>query len=61
MFGFIKKLVLKAAVNNVIKQLPKYKEEACEIVKNNIDGILDRIEEDIKALLLNAIAKKENK
>lgn len=61
MFGFIKKLILKAAVNNAIKQLPKYKEEAKEIVEQNLDGILDRIEEDIKALLLNAVSKKENK
>ena len=49
------------AVNNVIKQLPKYKLTAKEIVENNIDGILDKIEESIKDILLKAIAKKENK
>lgn len=58
---FLKKLILKMAVNNVIKQLPKYKLTAKEIVENNIDGILDKIEEGIKDILLKAIAKKENK
>lgn len=56
-----KKLILKIAINNVIKQMPKYKLSAKEIVEKNIDGFLDRVEEDIKALLLNIIAKKENK
>lgn len=56
-----KKLILKLAINNVIKQMPKFKGQAKEIVENNIDGFLDRVEEDIKALLLNIIAKKENK
>lgn len=57
----LKRFILKLAVNNVVKQLPKYKLTAKEIVEKNIDGVLDRIEEDIKAILLNAIAKKENK
>ena len=57
----LKRFFLKMVVNNVIKQLPKYKLTAREIVEKNIDGILDRIEEDIKAILLNAIAKKVNK
>jgi hypothetical protein len=57
----LKRLILKLAINNVIKQMPKYKLSAKEIVEKNIDGFLDRVEEDIKALLLNIIAKKENK
>jgi hypothetical protein len=56
-----KKLILKLAINNIIKKMPKYKEQAKEIVGKNIDGFLDRVEEDIKALLLGIIAKKENK
>lgn len=56
-----KKFILKLAINNIIKQMPKYKLSAKEIVEKNIDGFLDRVEEDIKALLLNIIAKKENK
>lgn len=56
-----KRFILKIAINNVIKQMPKFKEQAKDIVEKNIDGILDRIEQDIKALLLNIIAKKENK
>lgn len=56
-----KKLILKLAINNIIKQMPKYKLSAKEIVEKNIDGFLDRVEEDIKALLLGIIAKKENK
>ena len=56
-----KRFILKLAINNVIKQMPKFKEQAKEVVENNIDGILDRIEQDIEALLLNIIAKKENK
>ena len=56
-----KRFILKIAINNIIKQMPKYKLSAREIVEKNIDGFLDRVEEDIKALLLNIIAKKENK
>jgi len=56
-----KKLILKIAINNIIKQMPKFKEQAKEIVEKNIDGILDKIEETIKDLLLKAVAKKENK
>jgi hypothetical protein len=56
-----KRLILKIAINNIIKQMPKYKLSAKEIVEKNIDGILDRVEQDIEALLLNIIAKKENK
>ena len=57
----LKRFFLKMVVNNVIKQLPKYKLTAREIVEKNIDGVLDRIEENIKAILMNAIAKKVNK
>jgi len=56
-----KRFILKIAINNIIKQMPKFKEQAKEIVEKNIDGFLDRVEDDIKALLLNIIAKKENK
>ena len=41
--------------------MPKFKAQAKEVVENNIDGFLDRVEQDIEALLLNIIAKKENK
>lgn len=57
----LKKFFLKLVVNDIIKKMPKYKLLAKEIVEKNIDGFLDRVEEDIKALLLNIIAKKENK
>lgn len=57
----LKRFFLKIAINNIIKQMPKFKEQAKEIVEKNIDGILDRIEQDVEALLLNIIAKKENK
>lgn len=57
----LKRLFLKFIVNDIIKKMPKYKEQAKEIVEKNIDGFLDRVEEDIKALLLGIIAKKENK
>lgn len=57
----LKKLFLKFIVNDIIKKMPEYKGLAKEIIENNIDGFLDRIEEDIKAILLNIIAKKENK
>lgn len=58
---FFKRLILKMAVNNVIKKIPKYKLTAKEIVENNIDNILDTIEKSIESILLAAIAKKENK
>ena len=57
----LKRLFLKFIVNDIIKKMPKYKLSAREIVEKNIDGFLDRVEEDIKALLLGIIAKKENK
>ena len=56
-----KRLILKLAIKNIIRQMPKYKLSAKEIVEKNIDGFLDRVEQDIEALLLNIIAKKENK
>ena len=57
----LKRLFLKFIVNDIIKKMPKYKLSAKEIVEKNIDGLLDRVEQDIEALLLNIIAKKENK
>lgn len=57
----LRKFILKLAINNIIKQMPKYKLSAKEIVEKNIDGFLDRVEQDIEALLLNIIAKRENK
>ena len=56
-----KKIILKIAVKNVIKKLPKYKEEASALIKNNTDDVLDKIEEVIKTTLEKLIAKKANK
>lgn len=56
-----KRFILKISINNIIKQMPKFKDQAKEIVEKNIDGFLDRVEEDIKALLINIITKKGNK
>ena len=52
---------LKFVVNDIIKKMPTSAFISKEIVEKNIDDFLDRVEEDIKALLLNIIAKKENK
>lgn len=57
----LKRLFLKFVVNDIIKKMPKYKVQAKDIVDNNIDGFLDKIEEFIETQLLNIIAKKENK
>lgn len=57
----LKRLFLKFVVNDIIKKMPKYKAQAKDIVDNNIDGFLDKIEEFIETQLLNIIAKKENK
>ena len=57
----LKRFFLKLMVNDIIKKMPKYKLYAKEIVEKNIDGFLDRAEQDIEALLLNIITKKENK
>ena len=56
-----KRLILKLAIKNVIKKMPKYKLSAKEIVENNIDDILDKNEKTIAELLLKTVAKKENK
>lgn len=55
------RLTLKLAIKNVIKKMPEYKLSAKEIVENNIDNILNKIEKTIAELLLKTIAKKENK
>jgi vacuolar-type H+-ATPase subunit E/Vma4 len=57
----LKRLFLKFIVNDIIKKMPKFKTQAKEVVENNIDGFFDRVEQNIEALLLNIIAKKENK
>ena len=61
MFEFIKKWALKQAVKSIIKKLPIYKNELSELVKNNLDEVLDKVEKAIKETLLNLIAKKANK
>ena len=61
MFEFVKKWALKQAVKGVIKKLPIYKNELSELVKNNLDEVLEKVEKAIKETLLNLIAKKANK
>lgn len=61
MFEWLKKKILKAAIKNVIKKLPLYKNELSELVKNNIDEVLEKVEVAIKEVLLNFVAKKVNK
>ena len=61
MFDWLKKKVLTMAIKNVIKKLPKYKEEASILIKENTDGVLDKVEEAIKKVLESLIAKKANK
>ena len=61
MFEFVKKWALKQAVKSIIKKLPIYKNELSELIKNNLDEVLDKVEKAIKETLLNLIAKKANK
>jgi hypothetical protein len=56
-----KRFILKLAIKEVIKKMPKYKLQAKDIIDKNADNILDKVEQYIETLLLNIIAKKENK
>lgn len=57
----IKKWLLKQAVKSIIKKMPLYKSELAELIRNNLDEVLDKVENVIKEALLNLIAKKANK
>ena len=41
--------------------MPLYKSELAELIRNNLDEVLDKVEEAIKSALEKLIAKKANK
>lgn len=57
----LKRFFLKLVVNDTIKKMPLYKSELAELIRNNLDEVLDKVENVIKEALLNLIAKKANK
>lgn len=54
----MKKFILKLAVKEIIKKMPKYKDELSVLIKENADNVLGKIEEAIIITLKNLVAKK---
>lgn len=61
MFGFIKKLVLKSIIKDIIKQMPKYKDMALIYVEQNKDEIINKVKKAIGEIIKNELAKVLNK
>ena len=53
----MKKLILKIAVKEIIKKMPKYKEQLSILIKKNADSVLSKVEEAIIVALKNMIKK----
>jgi hypothetical protein len=61
MFGWIKKRILKSIINDIAKELPRYKEIALDYVNKHSDDILDRVKKAIIDLIQNELARVLNK
>lgn len=53
----MKKLILKIAVKEIIKKMPKYKEQLSTLIKENTDSVLGKVEEAIITTLKNMVKK----
>ena len=54
----MKKLILKMAIKDVIKKMPKYKNKLSALIKDNADTVLGKVEEAIIITLKNMVSKK---
>ena len=53
----MKKFILKLALKEIIKKMPKYKEELSALIKENADSVLGKVEEAIIVTLKNMVNK----
>ena len=53
----MKKLILKLIVKDIIKKMPKYKEQLSVLIKENTDSVLGKVEEAIIITLKNMVKK----
>ena len=53
----MKKLILKLAIKEIIKKMPKYKDQLSLLIKENADSVLAKVEEGIIITLKNLIKK----
>lgn len=53
----MKKLILKLVVKDIIKKMPKYKEQLSVLIKENTDSVLGKVEEAIIVTLKNMVKK----
>ena len=53
----MKKLILKLVVKDIIKKMPKYKEQLSVLIKENTDSVLGKVEEAIIITLKNMVKK----
>lgn len=53
----MKKLILKLAIKEIIKKMPKYKDQLSLLIKENTDSVLAKVEEGIIITLKNLIKK----
>lgn len=57
MFGWIKKKILKSAIKDLIKKMPKYKNIAFE----HLEKVANKIVENLESIIDNELAKVLNK
>ena len=53
----MKKFILKIAIKEIIKIMPKYKEQLSTLIKENTDLVLGKVEEAIITTLKNMVKK----
>lgn len=53
----MKKFILKLVVKEIIKNMPKYKEQLSTLIKENADSVLGKVEEAIITALKNMVKK----
>lgn len=53
----MKKLILKLVVKDIIKKMPKYKDQLSVLIKENTDNVLGKVEEAIIITLKNMVKK----
>lgn len=61
MFGWIKKRILKSIINDIAKELPRYKEIALVYIEEHKDEIIDRVKKAIADIIQNELARVLNK
>lgn len=58
MLNWVKKKILKSIINDIIKELPTYREKAIELIKIHKDDILAKVKEAIKDAVIAFVKSK---